>query len=96
MLKNFSCPIPRPLFLDQRLPNKLASISLSPHLSSPLSLSTGYPQGCVLSPLLYALYTYDCIPTQPTNVIVKYADETTMVRLISDVDETAYRAKEEN
>ncbi len=45
----------------------------------------------MLSPLLYALYTYDCTSIHPTNTIIKFADDTTIVGLISGGDETAYR-----
>ncbi len=61
--------------------------------SSPLTLNTGAPQGCVLSPLLYSLYTHDCAATHSSNVIVKFADDTTVIGLITDNDETAYRAE---
>lgn len=61
------------------------------HLSSVINTSTGSPQGCVLSPLLYTLYTYDCTPSHSSNSIIKFADDTTIVGLISKGDETAYR-----
>uniref|UniRef100_A0A3P9M1I2 Reverse transcriptase domain-containing protein n=1 Tax=Oryzias latipes TaxID=8090 RepID=A0A3P9M1I2_ORYLA len=55
------------------------------------TLSTGAPQGCVLSPLLYCLYTNDCSRQHDSNLIVKFADDTTVVGLISKGDEAAYR-----
>ena len=45
----------------------------------------------MLSPLLYSLYTHDCTPTHPTNTIIKFADDTTVIGLISEDDESAYR-----
>ncbi|KAI3352083.1 hypothetical protein L3Q82_020909 [Scortum barcoo] len=48
--------------------------------SSTLTLNTGAPQGCVLSPLLYSLFTHDCVATHSSNTIVKFADNTTVVR----------------
>ncbi len=59
--------------------------------SSTTTLSTGAPQGCVLSPLLFTLLTHDCTAKFSSNHIIKFADDTTVVGLISNNDETHYR-----
>jgi hypothetical protein len=45
----------------------------------------------ILSPLLYSLFTHDCVTTHASNSIIKFADDTTLVGLIPNNDETAYR-----
>ncbi len=67
-------------------------VRIGSNISSPLILNTGAPQGCVLSPFLYSLYTHDCVATHSSNIIIiKFADDTTVVGLITDDDESAYR-----
>ena len=45
----------------------------------------------MLNPLLYSLFTHDCMARHNSNTIIKFADDTTVVGLITDNDETAYR-----
>ena len=59
--------------------------------SATLILKTGAPQGCMLSTLLYSLFTHDCMARHDSNTIIKLTDDTTAVGLITDNDETAYR-----
>ena len=44
--------------------------------STTLIRNTGAPQGCVFSPLLYSLFTHDCMATHASNSIIKFADDT--------------------
>ena len=45
----------------------------------------------MLSPVLYSLFTHNCMARHNSNTIIKFADDTTVVGLITDNDETAYR-----
>ncbi len=58
--------------------------------SNSITLNVGAPQGCVLSPLLYSLYTHDCVSSHRSTSIIKFADDTVVLGLISNNDETGY------
>ena len=45
-------------------------------------LNTGVPQGCVLSPLLYSLFTNDCVPNHASVQLIIFADDTIAEGLI--------------
>ena len=66
-------------------------VRVGSNTSATLILNTGAPQGCMLSPLLYSLFTHDCMARHDSNTIIKFADDITVVGLITDNDETAYR-----
>ena len=44
------------------------------NISTPLLLTTGAPQGCFLCPLLYSLFTHDCVAVHASDSIIKFAD----------------------
>ncbi len=67
---------------DRQQLARLGKFSSSTH-----TISTGAPQGCVLSPLLFSLYTNDCTSKYPSVKLLKFADDTTLIGLIQDGDE---------
>ncbi len=52
--------------------------------SSSRTISTGAPQSCVLSPLLFSLYRIDCTSKDPSVKLLKIADDNTLSGLIQD------------
>src|SRR4029434_1880392 len=44
-----------------------------------------------ISAIWFSLFTHDCAATHSSNLIVKFADDTTIVGLITDSDESTYR-----
>jgi len=46
--------------------------------------------------MLYSILTYDCVALYENTVVVKFADDTTVCGLISQNDETNYRAQVES
>ena len=62
------------LWISNFLQNRVQRVSVSGTLSDPIITNTGSPQGCVLSPFLFILYTNDCQSDSIHTKILKYAD----------------------
>lgn len=77
--------------VDHRLlSNRRQHVRLGKHFSDPLTISTGSPHGCILSTLLFSLYTNSCTSSHNLVKLLKFADDTTLIGLITDEDEYAY------
>ena len=62
--------------LDFLYRQKTVAVRIGNNTSFTVTLNTGAPQGCVLSPLLYSLFTLDCLALLGINSIIKFADDT--------------------
>ena len=72
------------------LHERIQKVKVNDVLSDELVTNTGAPQGCVLSPSLFILYTNDCVSNDPSVHVLKYADDTVILGLINE-NENAYR-----
>ncbi|KAI3377094.1 hypothetical protein L3Q82_000293 [Scortum barcoo] len=59
--------------------------------SDRLLCSTGAPQGTVLAPFLFTLYTADFSHNTPSCHLQKFSDDSAVVGLITDGDDREYR-----
>ena len=78
---------------DGQSPGCNHAVDVCTKMSKSITLNTGAPQGCVLSPILYSLFTHDCVSTDDKTLTVKFADDTTIEGFIRGGDESAYRSR---
>ena len=67
------------LFIQNFLSSRIQSVKAGNHRSQQIVTNIGAPQGYVLSPVLFSLYTSKCTSTKPSCSIVKYADDTVIM-----------------
>ena len=65
------------LWIVDFLTNRSQSVRFHSAISAPRHTSTGAPQGTVLSPVLFTLYTNDCKGNE-TTPLIKYSDDTAL------------------
>ncbi len=90
-LTQLSVPTSVCQWINSFLTDRQRLVRLGKFSSSTRTISTGAPHGCVLSPLLFSLYTNDCTSKDPSVKLLKFADDTTLIGLIQDGDESAYK-----
>ena len=84
------------VWINEFLTNRPQYVKFNGVKSEILTLNTGAPQGCVLSAILFTVYTSECRSCSQNTVIIKYADDTVIIGLISNDDEQMYRQEVSN
>lgn len=78
------------------LTNRTQFVKIHNNRSSICITNTGAPQGCVISPALFTLYTNDCRSTVENIPLIKFADDSTLQGLISNMDDGPYLSAVDN
>ncbi len=83
-------PVELPMERADFLTARPQVVKVGQFTSNSITLNIGAPPGCVLSPLLYSLYTHDCVSSHSSTSVIKFADDTVVLGLINNEDEAAY------
>ena len=75
------------LWIIEFLTHRTQYVNLNGKSSETLITNTGAPQGCVLSPVLYSIYTNDYRTMDENICLIKFADDTTLHGLLSNSEE---------
>ena len=74
------------------LTNRTQYVKFQNIVSNIIVTNTGSPQGCVLSPVLFTIYTNECQINEPNIKLIKFADDSCLEGLISNAnDEIVYK-----
>ncbi|KAK5925568.1 hypothetical protein CgunFtcFv8_018082 [Champsocephalus gunnari] len=71
-LSQLHVPVSTCRWITDFLSDRKQHVRLGKHLSDPRTISTGSPQGCVLSPLLFSLYTNSCTSSHHSVKLLKF------------------------
>ena len=83
LLYDFKLPHQIVLWILDFLTDRVQRVSVNGRFSDSLIMSTGSPQGCVLSPLLFIMYTDGCRSSQEgSSYLVKFSDDTALLSLL--------------
>ena len=77
------------LWIRSFLCDRPQRVMLGGHLSEEVTLSTGAPQGCVLSPVLFSLYTNEITCNNTVLALIKYADDMALAARLKDENSLA-------
>ena len=76
------------MWINSFLTNRKQYVRFKSEVSDTITINTGGPQGCVLSAGLFILYTADKLPTHDNCMIMKYADDTIILGLLNDDEDS--------
>ena len=81
------------LCIHDFLTNRTQYVKIGETTSKAAVTNTGAPQGCVGSPILFAIYTSDCksIGEESADALVKYTDDKYLAGFIHDDVDSTYR-----
>ena len=95
-LLNMKLPLSVISWIFDYLTNRLQHVRLNGGLSSAICTNTGAPQGTVLAPFLFSLYTADCRSNDESCPLLKFADDTELVGKLSNDEDGLYHKETEN
>ena len=78
-LGELNVPIYLQLWILDFLTDRTQYVRTMLEISPPIAISTGAPQGCVLSSILFVIYTNNMISNYDDCMIFKYADDTVIL-----------------
>ena len=74
------------LLLLDFLTNRIQQVLVNGHMSRIRQSNTGSPQGFILSPLLFIMYTDSCRMSHEGSYFVKFSDDTALLTLLQGQD----------
>ena len=77
-------------FIRDFLQDRSQRVRIGNYFSDIIVINTGSPQGCVLSAVLFILYTNNLISISPNCYVIKYADDTAIIGLFNSSDTNSY------